>query len=569
MKNLTLLVLMVILSAVILAGCTSSSATTTATSSAPPSAAPSSIVPSSTAPTAPLATTSTVPPTVKPTQASPTASATTTPQKYGGTLTILTNTLPPQIGYPAEITASTNIFSSYTTAMYDRLFGRDLSYRPTPGLVRSWDIAADKKSMIWHLAQGVKFQDGTDFDANAVKYNLEAQAATPTGKGLLSNITSFEVIDSNTLKINMSSFSAVLMPGTLAGYVGYIASPTAMKKTGSANVTGPAHMVGTGPFKFVDYQRDVLLKFDKWTGYYEKGKPYLDGVLIEACADYTTKIAAFKAGVGQYVSDLRGQDVPALRADGYVINQYDSCAAFGLFPDSLNKDSPWSDIRVRQAAQYAIDTQAIGSKVFGEGTLGTTQAAAPNDPFYVPGLERPYNPAKAKELLASAGYPNGFKTTFYVDMSMQNAQNYSSAVQAYMKAVGIDMAVELCDMPRLSALKTQGWKNGVVDGGTMITGLAGFQAMFSEYPRSTQYRSTARPAGLQAQIDAICAESNDATRLEMYKGLTKTLFDDCTYPVIYAQYLISAYSPELHDTLYGKGFTSYWEPQNAWLSAKK
>jgi ABC-type transport system substrate-binding protein len=98
---------------------------------------------------------------------------------------MLTNTLPPQIGHPAEITLSSTLYSSYCSPIYQRLFNRSADYSPTPGLVRSWEIAPDKKSITWHLIQGVKFQDGTPFDAAAVKYNLEAQAATTAGKGEL------------------------------------------------------------------------------------------------------------------------------------------------------------------------------------------------------------------------------------------------------------------------------------------------------------------------------------------------------------------------------------------------
>jgi peptide/nickel transport system substrate-binding protein len=326
-------------------------------------------------------------------------------------------------------------------------------------------------------------------------------------------------------------------------------------------------MVGVGPFKFSDFQRDVLVKVVRSDGYYEKDKPFLDSIVTLGCPDYTTKILAFKAGSGQFVSDIRPSDVASLQAEGATISRYDVSACFGLMPSSANKDSPWSDIRVRQAAQYAIDTKTLANTIYGFSGEGTTQAATPKDPFYVQGLDRPYNTAKAKELLASAGYANGFKTTFYVDNTLQNAQNYGAAVQSYLKAVGIDVSLELCDMPKLSALKTQGW-NGILDAGSLITGLAGFNQLFSVYPRTTSLISMARPAGFQDQIDAAMSESDDASRTKLYQGLIKAMFDDCTYVLTYAQYLMFAMTPAVHDMAYGKNFPSYWEPQNAWLSAK-
>ena len=489
-------------------------------------------------------------------------------QQYGGTLKILTNTIPSQIGYPAEITTGTPMYGSSCPPIFDYLFYKTLDLRPTPGLVQTWEIAADKKSMVWHLKQGVKFHDGTDFNAEAVKYNLQAMAATPGGKGSFANVTSYDIIDPYTIRVNLSQFSAILMSGTLASYMGFMASPTAMKIPVTSETAG-LHMVGTGPFKFASFQRDVALRFEKWSGYYEKGKPYLDAIEIRKFADYTTKLMAFKAGDGQYVSDIASKDFAALKAAGFLINQFDYCSVLGLVPDSANPDSPWSNLKVREAAQYAINTQSIANNVFGEGTLGATQAAAPKDPFYVSGLDRPYNPAKAKELLTQAGYPNGFKTTFYMDMTSQNAGDYTVVIQNYLKAVGIDVEIQLCDMPKLTALRTGGWKNGLVNGASGFPGLSYFQAAFAEFSRNNTNKSMARPAGLQVQIDTAIAEADDNKRLEMYKGLIKTLFDDCTYIPVYAQYLTGAFAPEVHDAAYGKSTKGYWESQNTWLSTKK
>ena len=543
MKSLLGIILVVALCIIVLAGCTSTGATTSSPSTT--TAAPQTTNPSTTP-------------------------AATVPQKqYGGTFIMLTNTLPPPIGHPSEITLSSFLYSSYCSPIFQRLFNRTADYRPTPALVRSWEIAPDKKSITWHLVQGVKFQDGTPFDAAAVKYNLEAQAATPAGKGSFKDVTSYDIIDDYTLRVNLSNFSGIFMPGTLSGSLGYIASPTAMQKEVPDGDARLLHMVGAGPFKFKDFQRDVVLKFEKWEGYYEDGKPYLDAIELQARADNTTKLLSFKAGDGQYISDVAGPDIPGLRAAGAVINQLDSCSAYGLLPDSLNPDSPWSKKEVREAVQYAIDTESIANTIFGEGTVSTNQAAGPNDPFYVQGLERPYNPAKAKELLKAAGYPDGFKTTFYVQADASNHRNYATAVQSYLKAVGIDLEIQLCDNAKLSSLKTEGWNNGVIDSGSAITGLAGFVQSFAEYPNTTMFRSMARPAGFQKLIDATISESDDDKRLELNKELVKAMFDDCTYVVIYAQYLIGAFSPEIHDTQYGRYFSSYWEPENAWLSTKK
>jgi peptide/nickel transport system substrate-binding protein len=492
--------------------------------------------------------------------------ATTTPTpKYGGKLKILcSGAFPPQIGAPSEITVQAVTYQWWAVPTFDRLFGRDLDFSPTPWLCESWEISQDKTSITMHLMKGVKFHDGTDFNAQAVKYNLDMQRTQNTsGKASLEYITSIDVINDNTLKLNLKQFSCALMPSNLASILGFIASSTAMQKKVSPDDMGQ-HMVGTGAFKFVDFKRDTYVKYTKWDGYRDPTKPYVDSIEILNFPDTTSKLMAFKAREGNFLSMVTPKDAPGLRAAGFKVFQLPTYWIWGPVPDSANADSPWSNLKVREAAGYAIDCKTISKDVWGEGYVPVYgQNAVPSDPFFLPGKTRAYDPAKAKQLLAEAGYAHGFKTTYWI---LPSQKDYATAIQGYLQAVGIDMEVQVVDQAKQADLINKGWHNGLMHASTLV-GLGGIITAFSEYPLTTNLRSMTRPAGWQAVVDAAAGEPNDNARLERYKQINSIMFDQAMFLPIYANYELDAYAPELNGIAetYGK-FSTWWEPWNAWVS---
>ncbi len=488
---------------------------------------------------------------------------TLTPQ-YGGTLKMLVSALPAQIGHPAEVGKAYNQFMMWCQPVFERLFYRSVDGRPLPALVQSWEISTDGKTLTWHLKQGVKFHDGTDFDAAAVKYNLEEQAKTPTGKAPLSKIVEINAIEKYTVQVKLSVFDAALMSYTLAGYLGYIASPTAMQKPATPETIG-LHMVGTGPFKFAEFQRDVLLRFERWDGYYETGKPYLDAIEVVSIADPITRLMAFQSGDGQFINQVTAKDASELRSLGFNIVKNESYIMFCYYPDSANPDSPWSNVKVRQAAQYAINTKEIAQNIMGgEGYEGLSQYAASVDAWYNQGLFREYDPQKARDLLESAGYSTGFDTTIYTTGPLAD---YVVAMQNYLNAVGIRAEIKVLDFPTLSTYWLNGWENGIVWQPT-TSSISSFVNYFSDIPKTAYFPSMVRPAGMQAMLDAASSEIDDSKRAEMMKGIVKAIYDEALVLPIYAFWELQGQSPTLHDLAWGKNFATYDEPQNAWLESK-
>ena len=194
---------------------------------------------------------------------------------------------------------------------------------------------------------------------------------------------------------------------TLAYSGGNVLSPTAYETYGEEYcIVNP---VGTGPFKFVSYEPDVNLVCERFDNYWQKGKPYLDKIEMIYVKEMTTAANMLRDGKVDVIVNINGASAADLKSEGYAVTAL-PWTMEGLLPDSLNADSVLADKRVRQAIEYAIDRPAI-IKAFGYGYWhALTQLATEAVYGYNPAIKgRPYNPDKAKQLLAEAGYTNGFK----------------------------------------------------------------------------------------------------------------------------------------------------------------
>jgi len=231
----------------------------------------------------PAATTTKAPPTT-----------TQTPQT-GGILKVIATPGILNMGIPGQSFASGDL--NPARCAVECLLDLDSSGNIIPWLATGWQFSSDLKTLTLTLRKGVKFHDGTDFNAQSVKYCLDlARTMRPD----LKIVTSIDVIDDYTAKLNLSAYAPNLLIG-LTGNSGKIYSPTALQTKGDANKTLP---VSTGPFKAVSYQRDVSLKFEKFTDYWQKGKPYLDGIEFNFIADAVTRLVSFKAGEAQFLATL-------------------------------------------------------------------------------------------------------------------------------------------------------------------------------------------------------------------------------------------------------------------------
>jgi ABC-type transport system substrate-binding protein len=329
-----------------------------------------------------------------------------------------------------------------------------------PELAKSWEIDEAKKTLTFHLERGVKFHDGTDFNAEAVRWNVQNLIdAKRLANGQY--VDSIEVVDDYTFRYNLN---AVFTPSIMLHSYGYnlltMFSPTAYQKNGEKWMT--SHFVSTGPFKFESWEQDVSMKIVRNENYWRGPQyPYLDAIRFIFVADMTIASTMMQAGEADaWAPPLKeGTDLEKM---GFNLKIGIGGFYSEMIPDNVSEGSIYKDKRVREAIEYAIDRDALAiglgygklSAVKQAGGPKTSQGYNPNWP------EREYNPAKAKQLLAEAGYPNGFKTTI---LQMQGSQDLAQAIQSYLAAVGITADIDVADPGRfIGAIYKGGWNGGLL-----------------------------------------------------------------------------------------------------------
>lgn len=409
----------------------------------------------------------------------------------------------------------------------------------------------------------MKFQDGTDFNATAVQYNLGlSKKINPD----LAAVSSVDVVDDYTVRLNLSAFEPRLIIG-LAGVSGRMFSPTAIDTMGQGALT---HPVGTGPFKFVSYQTDVSLKFEKFADYWDKGKPYLDGIEFDFIADPVTRLMSFQSGAGQVLLDPNPKDAADLLATGkYTVNKCPSMVT-GLVGDSAHSSSPFADIKVRQAVSYAIDSKAIVNSQGHGFWEAVNQLTVSNASVYNPAVVGyPYNPQKAKDLLAQAGYAKGLATKL---TSAQSDITPYSSIQAYLKDAGIDATLDIADQARFTQMQAKGWDNQLIFYNVGYSyGLDfGYSISGSLSKSGTKYTSAFvyTPDDYQALLDKANTEPDPQKRIVLFQQLNKMIIDQyCMVNPVYVSYAIAVVkSPEVHDMDLVTLAYHVWHPANAWLS---
>ena len=334
-----------------------------------------------------------------------------------------------------------------------------------PVLAESWDVDTKAPSLTFHLRKGVKFHDGTDFNAAAVKWNLEKEMdPASTNYGSTTNWKSIEAVDTYTLRVNLKTWQNTAL-GTFASMATTVISPTAFDKQGIDALRWK--MVGTGPFVQTDFQRDVVLSFVKNPNYWQQGLPYVDKLQIIYSTELLTCAALLKSG-GADILNCQGSIVTAndVQAAGFkIVSQPAGTGGLGnLTPDSINADSPWSNVKVRMAAEYALDKESM-AKTFGMGyAVPAYQICAPSSPGNDPRLTpRKYDPTKARQLLAEAGYPEGFPLSL---SSSYQAEREAGIIAAEWEKIGVRTKVTILPLSeigsKLAAPKGNGFEFDVV-----------------------------------------------------------------------------------------------------------
>lgn len=479
----------------------------------------------------------------------------------GGILKIISGETPVSpFGWPPE---SRGESTNAQVPVLESLWHIDKDKKLQPVLAESWDIAPDWKTITFHLRKGVKFHDGSDWNAEAARFNLQARKdkrKTGTNKWV-----SIEVLDEFTLRLKLSAFQN--SQKNIIGLVRMV-SPTAVKKNGLD--WARFHPVGTGPFKFKSYKRDVSLEYVKNENYWDKGKPYLDGVKFIYIKDKMTQATAMKAGEAHVLRAAQATKIAAdLKSAGFNVTPANS-GSNCLAPDTIHPDSIFSNKLVREAIEHAIDRESI-VKFKGYGLWTPLNQICPPLPGMYglnPAIKgRAYDPQKAKELLAKAGYPNGFKTKLIIPTAYAD-RDVGVAIQSYLGQVGIKAELEIVNMSRFVVYRKKGWKDALL---WMIVNMPEGKVLigweyFLKKGGLVDYHSLAHPAGWAELMEKALAEPDFAKETKLVQQMSKLAYDDATLIPIYTSGRCAIVKPGVHDTrFFEQGSAGWWNVRGTWL----
>jgi ABC-type transport system substrate-binding protein/ABC-type dipeptide/oligopeptide/nickel transport system permease component len=382
-----------------------------------------------------------------------------------------------------------------------------------PLLARSWEISPDGLTYRFHLRSGVHFQDGAAFDADTVRFSLEraiGPGSTNPQKPLLACIDRVAVIDPETvdLDLNHPCFGLLQVLGWSAAVM---VSP-------ASAVENRSHPVGTGPFRFGSWRRGVAVDLVRNPDYWGPA-PHLDRVSVRFIADPNAALDALATGdVDAFAALPAPESIARLRRDPRFTVAVEPSEAKTILAIN-NRAGPLADLRVRRALAFAIDRQAIiDAAMFGLGTpIGSH--FAPTERGYVDLTGRyPHDPAKARALLAEAGYTGGLDLTLKLP-PLAYARRSGEVVAAELAEIGVRVT--------LVPMEWVPWLDQVFGHHDFdLTIVAHVEPMdFGIYGRPDYYFGYRNPA-FNALLDALDREGDETRRLDLLGDIQRQIAED-------------------------------------------
>lgn len=381
----------------------------------------------------------------------------------GGSVTYAVDTEP--VCYDVHV-SSQDITAEIQRNVVDSLVFEDANKKFHPWLASSWEISKDNKSFTFHLRKGVKFTDGTVFDASAVKANFDYIAAPATksqyASTLIKSYTGTDIIDPDTVRINFSTPSAPFLQAASTTYLGFY-SPKTLAAGGGKLCAESAAQVGTGPFTVAGYTKGQSVQFARnpaynWApqGAGHTGPAYLSKLTIRILPEDSTRVGALTSGQVDIARAVPPSDVKAVQADP-ALSLVRKQAAGGSYQIFLNVTrAPLTDQRVREAIERGINIGAdVQAVYFGQYTRAWSPLS-PTTPSYDSSLNNswPFDPTLANKLLDEAGWTGrnakGVRTKdgkaltlvwplMPAEYEKDQRTILGQAIQADLKKIGIDL----------------------------------------------------------------------------------------------------------------------------------
>jgi peptide/nickel transport system substrate-binding protein len=370
---------------------------------------------------------------------------------YGGILRVIAPSGPQVLGGfrggPADLGATLWGLNALMDAAADRTKGNGLE----PVLCSSVDDDVANKKIVFHLKKGLTFHDGSAVNADVCIWNY--QRMIDAGRLQYFNyFVGIDKIDDLNFQIRYNKYTNQLIQSW--GWFFPRSKEAFDKGTGGSKDPivqrdwDETHLVGTGPFVLKEYIRDNRMVWEKFPNYWNKPLPYLDGVNIRYIPDPVTAQALMEAGQADSGYATPRQAIDMFNKGFKKISGWVGLV-YSIWPNTSDPTSPWTDVKLRYALDYALDKPAIAKAVGAGLWVPLLQLAPPGEWGYDAKYPvRTYNVAKAKELLTAAGYPNGIKTKLIVNAGASSDVDAATAIKQYLDAAGIQTELDLADPGR-------------------------------------------------------------------------------------------------------------------------
>ncbi|MDR5739783.1 MULTISPECIES: glutathione ABC transporter substrate-binding protein GsiB [unclassified Caballeronia] len=451
--------------------------------------------------------------------------------------------------YDANDTLSQAVSKSF----YQGLFGFDKDMKIQNVLAASYEASPDAKVYTIHLRQGVKFHDGTDFNADAVKASFD-RVIDPANKlkryNLFNKIEKTEVIDPYTVRVTLKiPFSAFI--NVLAHPSAVMMSPAALQKHGKEIAF---HPVGTGPFEFVEWKQTDDLKVKKFAGYWKKGYPKIDMIDWKPVVDNNTRAALMQTGEADFAFQVPFEQAATLKSSPKV----DLIAAPSIIQRYISMNmgqKPFDNPKVREALNYAINKEALVKVAFA-GYAVPSEGVVPQGVDYATKLGPwKYDPARARQLLKEAGYPNGFETTLWSGYNHTTAQKIIQFVQQQLGQVGVKASVEALEAgqrvqrvdsapdPATAPVRMYyiGWSSSTGEADWAISPLLASSSMPPKLSNTAYYRNENVDADLQKAL----ATTDRNEKAALYADAQKRIWADAPWIFLVTEKVVYARSKRL------------------------
>ncbi len=377
-------------------------------------------------------------------------------------------TIAPTFFEPADNNGITSFLFLY--ALHDALVKPMPGNQRTPSLAESWSESEDGLMYEFKLRQGVTFHNGDPLTVEDVKFSFDRYRGQSAAL-FREKVKAVEIVDPLRVRFHLKEPWPDFMTfySSMSASAGWVVPKKYIERVGDDGFK--KHPIGAGPYKFVSQKEGIELVLEAYEGYWRK-VPHVKTLVMRSIPEDSTRLAMLKTGEADIAYAMMGPMAEEVKRDPKLTLAYSAGQGifFIFFNAQANPKSPWHDLRVRQALNYAIDRQALSE----QQTLGASPPTGNIVPrafeFALPIEAYLYNPEKAKQLLKEAGYPNGFDAGEIT--SGPPYHSLAEGVANYLQAVGVRIKVWPMERAALIAALKEKKLTGLTSGGTGILGNA-------------------------------------------------------------------------------------------------